>query len=77
MGLASTLFRRTSSTGHYDSTWIQYFADEKKNHSFTVLSELKDAVWDKIQPSYLESLTTSMSNRLCQVMRKFEGPSSY
>uniref|UniRef100_A0A8R1EB84 Uncharacterized protein n=1 Tax=Caenorhabditis japonica TaxID=281687 RepID=A0A8R1EB84_CAEJA len=31
------LFRKESSTGHYDSTWIQYFADEKKNHQFAML----------------------------------------
>uniref|UniRef100_A0A8R1E776 Uncharacterized protein n=1 Tax=Caenorhabditis japonica TaxID=281687 RepID=A0A8R1E776_CAEJA len=44
---------------------------------FQIVAELKDAVWDKIQPTYLESLTTSRNNRLFQVMRKFEGPSSY
>uniref|UniRef100_A0A8R1EDZ0 DDE_3 domain-containing protein n=2 Tax=Caenorhabditis japonica TaxID=281687 RepID=A0A8R1EDZ0_CAEJA len=47
---------------------------------FQTVGELKDAVteeWDKLQPSYLESLTQSMSNRLCQVMQKFGGPTSY
>uniref|UniRef100_A0A8R1IJT2 Uncharacterized protein n=1 Tax=Caenorhabditis japonica TaxID=281687 RepID=A0A8R1IJT2_CAEJA len=100
------LFRRASSTGNYDSTWIQYFAVEQKNHPFAMLylnlienvwgvlaravyrhgkqfqtvGTLKDAVteeWDKLQSSYLESLTQSMSNRLCQVMQKFGGPTSY
>uniref|UniRef100_A0A8R1IYI9 Uncharacterized protein n=1 Tax=Caenorhabditis japonica TaxID=281687 RepID=A0A8R1IYI9_CAEJA len=33
--------------------------------------------YDKLQSSYLESLTQSMSNRLCQVMQKFGGPTSY
>uniref|UniRef100_A0A8R1EL24 Uncharacterized protein n=1 Tax=Caenorhabditis japonica TaxID=281687 RepID=A0A8R1EL24_CAEJA len=32
-----SLFRKASSTGHYDSTWIQYFADEQKNHPFAML----------------------------------------
>uniref|UniRef100_A0A8R1E899 Uncharacterized protein n=1 Tax=Caenorhabditis japonica TaxID=281687 RepID=A0A8R1E899_CAEJA len=47
---------------------------------FQTVGELKDAVteeWDKLQSSYLESLTQSMSNRLCQVMQKFVGPTSY
>uniref|UniRef100_A0A8R1IGU6 Uncharacterized protein n=1 Tax=Caenorhabditis japonica TaxID=281687 RepID=A0A8R1IGU6_CAEJA len=44
---------------------------------FQTVAELKDAVWDKIQPSYLESLTKSRNNRLFQVMQKFGGPSSY
>uniref|UniRef100_A0A8R1IAX8 Tc1-like transposase DDE domain-containing protein n=1 Tax=Caenorhabditis japonica TaxID=281687 RepID=A0A8R1IAX8_CAEJA len=47
---------------------------------FQTVGELEDAVteeWDKLQSSYLESLTQSMSNRLCQVMQKFGGPTSY
>uniref|UniRef100_A0A8R1IK75 Tc1-like transposase DDE domain-containing protein n=1 Tax=Caenorhabditis japonica TaxID=281687 RepID=A0A8R1IK75_CAEJA len=44
---------------------------------FQTVAELKDAVWDKIQPSHLESLTNSGNNRLFQVMLKFGGPSSY
>uniref|UniRef100_A0A8R1EBB7 HTH_Tnp_Tc3_1 domain-containing protein n=2 Tax=Caenorhabditis japonica TaxID=281687 RepID=A0A8R1EBB7_CAEJA len=47
---------------------------------FQTVGELKDAVtkeWDKLQSSYLESLTQSMSNRLCQVMQKFVGPTPY
>uniref|UniRef100_A0A8R1HUF4 Tc1-like transposase DDE domain-containing protein n=1 Tax=Caenorhabditis japonica TaxID=281687 RepID=A0A8R1HUF4_CAEJA len=47
---------------------------------FQTVGELNDAVadeWDKLQSSYLESLTQSMSNRLCQVMQKFGGPTSY
>uniref|UniRef100_A0A8R1IP22 HTH_Tnp_Tc3_1 domain-containing protein n=1 Tax=Caenorhabditis japonica TaxID=281687 RepID=A0A8R1IP22_CAEJA len=44
---------------------------------FQTVAELKDVVWDKIQPSYRESLTNSRNNRLFQVMRKFGGPSSY
>uniref|UniRef100_A0A8R1IV22 HTH_Tnp_Tc3_1 domain-containing protein n=1 Tax=Caenorhabditis japonica TaxID=281687 RepID=A0A8R1IV22_CAEJA len=47
---------------------------------FQTVGEIKDAVteeYDKLQSSYLESLTESMSNRLCQVMQKFVGPSSY
>uniref|UniRef100_A0A8R1IH68 Uncharacterized protein n=1 Tax=Caenorhabditis japonica TaxID=281687 RepID=A0A8R1IH68_CAEJA len=38
------LFRRASSTGHYDSTWIQYFPDEQKNHPFAMLCELHGLV---------------------------------
>uniref|UniRef100_A0A8R1IRB9 Uncharacterized protein n=1 Tax=Caenorhabditis japonica TaxID=281687 RepID=A0A8R1IRB9_CAEJA len=44
---------------------------------FQTVTELKDAVWDKNQPSYLESLTKNRNNRLFQVMRKFGKPSSY
>uniref|UniRef100_A0A8R1IHX3 Uncharacterized protein n=1 Tax=Caenorhabditis japonica TaxID=281687 RepID=A0A8R1IHX3_CAEJA len=44
---------------------------------FQTVAELKDAMWDKIQPSYLESLTNSRNNRLFQVMQKFKEPISY
>uniref|UniRef100_A0A8R1IPF9 HTH_Tnp_Tc3_1 domain-containing protein n=1 Tax=Caenorhabditis japonica TaxID=281687 RepID=A0A8R1IPF9_CAEJA len=44
---------------------------------FQSVAELKDAVWDKIQPSYLESLTNSRNNRLFQVMQKFKEPNYY
>uniref|UniRef100_A0A8R1EP57 Uncharacterized protein n=1 Tax=Caenorhabditis japonica TaxID=281687 RepID=A0A8R1EP57_CAEJA len=33
------LFRRASSTGHYDSTWIQYFADEQRTHPVAMMCE--------------------------------------
>uniref|UniRef100_A0A8R1HVR0 Uncharacterized protein n=1 Tax=Caenorhabditis japonica TaxID=281687 RepID=A0A8R1HVR0_CAEJA len=47
---------------------------------FQTVAELNYAdteEWDKIQPSYLESLTNSRNNRLFQVMQKFGGPNSY
>uniref|UniRef100_A0A8R1EJ23 Uncharacterized protein n=1 Tax=Caenorhabditis japonica TaxID=281687 RepID=A0A8R1EJ23_CAEJA len=47
---------------------------------FQTVGELKNAVteeWDKLQSSYLESLTRRMSNQLCQVMQKFGGRTSY
>uniref|UniRef100_A0A8R1ER84 Uncharacterized protein n=1 Tax=Caenorhabditis japonica TaxID=281687 RepID=A0A8R1ER84_CAEJA len=53
--------------------------NDQDERSVTV-GELKDAVteeWDKLQSSYLVRLTQSMSNRLCQVMQKFGGPTSY
>uniref|UniRef100_A0A8R1IGB8 HTH_Tnp_Tc3_1 domain-containing protein n=2 Tax=Caenorhabditis japonica TaxID=281687 RepID=A0A8R1IGB8_CAEJA len=52
----------------------------RHGEQFQTVGELKDAVteeYDKLQSSYLESLTQSMSNRLCQVMQKFLGPTSY
>ncbi|EFP00390.1 hypothetical protein CRE_01407 [Caenorhabditis remanei] len=47
---------------------------------FQTVSDLKDTIldeWNKLQPSYLQSLTDSMSNRLCQVIQNFGGSTTY
>uniref|UniRef100_A0A8R1IJN9 Uncharacterized protein n=1 Tax=Caenorhabditis japonica TaxID=281687 RepID=A0A8R1IJN9_CAEJA len=84
MGLASTL--SSEEQAHLDimiplgfkNVWGLFArAVYGPGKQFQTVAELKDAVWDKIQPSYLESLTKSRNNRLFQVMQKFGGPSSY
>ncbi|CAI2351581.1 unnamed protein product [Caenorhabditis sp. 36 PRJEB53466] len=47
---------------------------------FQTVDELKDVIWDEcgqLSPTNLESLTKSMPNRLCQVIQKFGGTTSY
>uniref|UniRef100_A0A8R1HS14 Dynactin subunit 5 n=1 Tax=Caenorhabditis japonica TaxID=281687 RepID=A0A8R1HS14_CAEJA len=67
--------------GNPENVWgLLARAVYRHGKQFQTVGELKDAVteeWDKLQPSFLESLTQSMSNRLCQVMQKFGGPTSY
>ncbi|CAI2328621.1 unnamed protein product [Caenorhabditis sp. 36 PRJEB53466] len=47
---------------------------------FQTVDELKDVIWNewgKLSPTYLESLTKRMPNRLSQVIQKFGGTTSY
>ncbi|CAI2355872.1 unnamed protein product [Caenorhabditis sp. 36 PRJEB53466] len=52
----------------------------RHDKQFQTVDELKDVIWDECgqhSPTNLESLTKSMPNRLCQVIQKFGGTTSY
>uniref|UniRef100_A0A8R1ITY3 HTH_Tnp_Tc3_1 domain-containing protein n=1 Tax=Caenorhabditis japonica TaxID=281687 RepID=A0A8R1ITY3_CAEJA len=76
MGLASTLY--SEEQAQLDIMIQLGFSTLQMSRRITRLRCcVRNYVWDKIQPSHLESLTNSGNNRLFQVMRKFGGPSSY
>uniref|UniRef100_A0A8R1IG64 HTH_Tnp_Tc3_1 domain-containing protein n=1 Tax=Caenorhabditis japonica TaxID=281687 RepID=A0A8R1IG64_CAEJA len=65
--------RDTMAHGSAKPTGLPRIVNDGDERSVDAVTE----EYDKLQSSYLESLTQSMSNRLCQVMQKFLGPTSY